>query len=579
MIERFIVIGNNAIQLPVRQPSSDRIQDSVDIQPTASNSRNPAETKALAMTQLLSAPEVSAMLSDGNEIAFIDVREIVPFGSGHPLLAANIPLSGMERSIGNLVPRRNTRVVLTDGGEGHAALAAERLERLGYTNLAILDGGAPAWEAASEALFPEIEVPAKGFGAFARINGEPNFISPPELDQALKSDEDWIVLDSRPNKEFRWGNIPGGINVPGADLVRSFHDLVPNPGTKVVVNCMSGTRGILGGLSLVAAGVPNEVRVLFHGTRGWLLDDLELEKNSDRAVSPISPEARRVAVDRARHIAENAGIERIDSAALKSWQDDSERTTYLFDVRTLEEFETGHIAGSRCAPEGRLPMSFERYFATLNARIVLIDDDTVRATVTALWMIQMGWGEIAVLVDGLQGGLLRKGPEPMPEMDFGDIAVPEITARQLETQQQRQPARIIDVGWSDAYQESHIPGAVWCSRLALPNFLETQTYDGATVLTSEDGTVAKLAASDLDSSLLNDLSILTGGNATWRDAGLELATGLEDMASPRDDHWLASSERPGDTRENVVSYLEWEITLFDDIERGGRVPYKNLIWN
>ena len=469
MIERFIVIGNNAIQLPVRQPSSDRIQDSVDIQPTASNSRNPAETKALAMTQLLSAPEVSAMLSDGNEIAFIDVREIVPFGSGHPLLAANIPLSGMERSIGNLVPRRNTRVVLTDGGEGHAALAAERLERLGYTNLAILDGGAPAWEAASEALFPEIEVPAKGFGAFARINGEPNFISPPELDQALKSDEDWIVLDSRPNKEFRWGNIPGGINVPGADLVRSFHDLVPNPGTKVVVNCMSGTRGILGGLSLVAAGVPNEVRVLFHGTRGWLLDDLELEKNSDRAVSPISPEARRVAVDRARHIAENAGIERIDSAALKSWQDDSERTTYLFDVRTLEEFETGHIAGSRCAPEGRLPMSFERYFATLNARIVLIDDDTVRATVTALWMIQMGWGEIAVLVDGLQGGLLRKGPEPMPEMDFGDIAVPEITARQLETQQQRQPARIIDVGWSDAYQESHIPGAVWCSRLALPN--------------------------------------------------------------------------------------------------------------
>ena len=579
MIERFIVIGNNAIQLPVRQPSSDRIQDSVDIQPTASNSRNPAETKALAMTQLLSAPEVSAMLSDGNEIAFIDVREIVPFGSGHPLLAANIPLSGMERSIGNLVPRRNTRVVLTDGGEGHAALAAERLERLGYTNLAILDGGAPAWEAASEALFPEIEVPAKGFGAFARINGEPNFISPPELDQALKSDEDWIVLDSRPNKEFRWGNIPGGINVPGADLVRSFHDLVPNPGTKVVVNCMSGTRGILGGLSLVAAGVPNEVRVLFHGTRGWLLDDLELEKNSDRAVGPISPEARRVAVDRARHIAENAGIERIDSAALKSWQDDSERTTYLFDVRTLEEFETGHIAGSRCAPEGRLPMSFERYFATLNARIVLIDDDTVRATVTALWMIQMGWGEIAVLVDGLQGGLLRKGPEPMPEMDFGDIAIPEITARQLETQQQRQPARIIDVGWSDAYQESHIPGAVWCSRLTLPNFLETQTYDGATVLTSEDGTVAKLAASDLDSSLLNDLSILTGGNATWRDAGLELATGLEDMASPRDDHWLASSERPGDTRENVVSYLEWEITLFDDIERGGRVPYKNLIWN
>lgn len=531
------------------------------------------------MTQLITAPDVSAMLSDGDEIAFIDVREIVPFGSGHPLLTANIPLSGMELSIGYLVPRADTRVVLTDGGEGHSALAAARLERLGYTNLAILEGGAPAWEAAGETLFPEIEVPAKGFGAFARINGSPNFISPPELDQALKSDEDWIVLDSRPNKEFRWGNIPDSINVPGADLVRSFGDLVPNPDTKVVVNCMSGTRGILGGLSLVAAGVPNEVRVLFHGTRGWLLDDLELEKNSDRSAGPVSPEALSVGIDRAKHIAENAGIQHIDKATLKSWQDDSKRTTYLFDVRTPEEFEAGHIAGSRCAPEGRLPMSFEQYFATLNARIVLIDDDTIRATVTALWMKQMGWGEIAVLVDGLKSGLLRKGPAPNPELDFSNLSVPEVAARQLETRQNRLPPRIIDVGQSDTYEESHIPGAIWCSRTALSDFLETHPHDEATVLTSGDGTAAKLAASDLAPALQERLFTLTGGNATWRDAGLEFETGSENMASPRDDHWLASSERPGDTRDNVVSYLEWEITLFDDIERGGPVPYQNLIWN
>jgi rhodanese-related sulfurtransferase len=58
-------------------------------------------------------------------------------------------------------------------------------------------------------------------------------------------------------------------------------------------------------------------------------------------------------------------------------------------VRTHPEFEAGHIPGSRCAPEGRLPMSPEQYFATLNARYVLIDDDTVRATVNALWLTKM----------------------------------------------------------------------------------------------------------------------------------------------------------------------------------------------
>ncbi len=512
------------------------------------------------------------MLADGGEIAFIDVREIVQFGSGHALLAANVPLSGMELTIGALVPRRDTRVVLMDGGEDQAALAAARLERLGYTDIAVMEGGAPAWQASGETLFPKIEVPAKGFGAFARINGKPNFISPRELEEALRSDEDWIVLDSRPNREFRWGNIPGSTNVPGAELVRSFDDLVPDPNTKVVVNCMSGTRGILGGLSLIAAGVPNEIRVLFHGTRGWLLDGYDLEKNADRAAAPASVAARKAGAERAARIAENAGITRIDRDTLAHWQSDTDRTTYLFDVRTQREFETGHLPGSRCAPEGRLPMSPEHYWATLNARYVLIDDDTVRATVTALWLKQLGWDQVAVLENGLDGATLETGPEPAPTIDDDGLSMPGVGVKDIE---KLGNIRIIDVGSSDAHEAGHIPGAVWCSRLALGNLLATEPHDGPTILTSEDGILAQLAASDLTGT--DGLSVLEGGNAAWRRAGRGLVSGIERLASSRNDHWLASSERPGDERQNVVDYLDWEITLFDDIERGGRVPYRNLI--
>jgi len=528
------------------------------------------------MPRLVSVPETIAMLDDGSEIAFIDVREIMPFGSGHALLAANVPLSSMELSIGQLVPRFDTRVVLMDGGEAHAATAAARLERLGYTDVSVLDGGAPAWEAAGEALFPEIEVPAKGFGAFARINGKPNFISPHELDAALRSDEDWVVLDSRPNREFRWGNIPGSTNVPGAELVRSFDDLVPDPNTKVVINCMSGTRGILGGLSLVAAGVPNEICVLFHGTRGWLLDGFDLEKNSDRSVVPASEASRQAGAERAATIAKNAGIARIDSDTLRGWQSQTDRTTYLFDVRTAREYEIGHLPGSRCAPEGRLPMSPEHYWATRKARFVLIDDDGVRATVTALWLKQMGWGDVTVLENGLGGAALEAGPEPAPTVDVGEITVPHIGSDAVA---KLSGARIIDVGTSDAHAAGHIPDAIWCSRAALGKLLTAEPHEGPTVLTSENGMQALLAASDLIESVPHDLSVLEGGNAAWQESGGEMATGVERLAAPRDDHWLASSERPGDERQNVVDYLDWEITLFDDIERGGRNPYKNLIWN
>lgn len=515
------------------------------------------------------------MLADGEEIAFLDAREIVPFGSGHALLAFNVPLSEMELTVGRLVPRQDTRVVLMDGGEGLAETAAARLEALGYTDVGVMEGGAPAWQAAGGALFPEIEVPAKGFGAFSRINGEPNFISPHELNDLLQSDEDCIVLDSRPNREYRWGNIPGSINVPGADLVRSFDDLVPDPNTKVVVNCMSGTRGILGGLSLVASGVPNEIRVLFHGTRGWLLDGYDLEKNSDRAAAPASEESRRAGIERAARIAEDAGVKTIDSATLGRWRTEPDRTTYLFDVRTPAEFEAGHIPGSHCAPEGRLPMSPEHYFATLNARIVLIDDDGIRATVTALWLMQMGWGEIAVLANGLDGETLATGREPGPALDFGGLQAPCIDVAALE---ELRNLRIIDVGTSDAHEAGHVPGAIWCSRVGLGELLRAEPHDGPTVLISEDGLRAKLAAQDLGDDLPDGVSVLEGGTAAWTAAGNAPATGIMRLASPRDDHWLTSSERPGDVRQNVIDYLEWEITLFDDISNGGPVPYRNLIW-
>ncbi len=533
------------------------------------------------MSRTIFAPEVAMMLADSQEIAFLDVREIVPFGTGHPLLVTHLPLSRLELTVPKLVPRCTTRIVLTDGGDGAAALAAERLECLGYVDIAILQGGAPAWAAAGLKLFPEIEVPTKGFGAFARHYGRPTFISPHELDRALRSDEDWIVLDSRPPTEYRKGNIPGSIDAPGADVVRCFDDLVPAPTTKVVVNCMSATRGILGGLSLVAVGVPNDVYVLHHGTRGWLLDGFELETNANRFPGPVSPQALDRARARVARMAEGAGLLRINAATLERWQGEAHRTTYVFDVRSQAEYTSGHLTGSCNAPEGSIVMSPDQYFATLKARIVLVDDDTVRATITALWLAQMGWGEVAVLMDGLHGGALETGLEPASPVDLRHVSVPMLSAMEVDACQQAHRVRIIDVGSSDRYIEGHIPGAVWCSRVALSQLHREAPYDGLSVLTSEDGILAQLAAGDLSASVSSQppaVSVLAGGNAAWRDAGLALARGAERLASPRDDHWLASSERPGDTRQNVLDYLAWEVALLDDIEQSGAVPYRNLMW-
>jgi len=516
------------------------------------------------------------MLEDGQEIAFLDVREVVPFGAGHPLLATNLPIGHIEGEIARLVPRLGTRVIVTDGGEGLSTVAARRLAEFGYGNVAVLAGGAPAWSAAGLGLFPEIEVPSKGFGDFVAHHARPNFITPRELQRALASGEDWVLIDSRPRREYQAGNIPGSIDAPAGQMLRCFDDLVPRPTTKVVVNCMSRTRGILGASSLVAAGVPNEVYALRNGTRGWLLEGMTLERGATRFATAPTPLARQRARDRARTLARRAGLQSIDGATLARWRGDATRTTYVFDVRDRDEYEAGHAAGARNAPEGALVMSPDHYIATQNARCVIVDDDTVRATITALWLLQMGRCTSYVLDDAtFEKSLTETGPEANSILGLDrDSGVPIIPTALAALIRQAGPL-IIDVGDSTAYVQSHVPGARWCLRSALASVASGPPL----VLTSEDGVMARLAARDLAELGRNGDLVLDGGTAAWREAGLPAESGPTHLLSPRDDLWLASSERPGDQRANVTAYLEWETSLLAAIERSGFVPFRNLLWD
>ena len=104
-------------------------------------------------------------------------------------------------------------------------------------------------------------------------------------------------------------------------------------------------------------------------------------------------------------------METIDTAILQTWRGEAgERTLYLFDVRNPEEYAAGHMPGSVSAPGGQLVQATDKFAATRNARIVLIDDNGVRATMTASWMIQMGCRDTVVLDGGLASGSLATGP-------------------------------------------------------------------------------------------------------------------------------------------------------------------------
>jgi rhodanese-related sulfurtransferase len=254
------------------------------------------------------------------------------------------------------------------------------------------------------------------------------------------------------------------------------------------------------------------------------------------------------------------------------------RTTYVFDVRDRDEYESGHLPGARNAPEGSLVMSPDHYLGTQNARCVLVDNDTVRATIAAVWLSQMGRCTPYVLDDAGLTALTERGPAPRQVLELDRASSATITPEALDELVRHAPPLIIDVGSSADYVLSHVPGARWCLRSALAKTLASMVASGSPlVLTSADGVMARLASNDLAELGFENVLVLAGGNAAWSLAGLTPAHGPTELLTPRDDLWLASSERPGDQRANVMAYLDWEASLLAAIQRGGSVPFRNRL--
>jgi rhodanese-related sulfurtransferase len=515
------------------------------------------------------AHSLKAMLFDGEELALIDLREELIFSQNHLLFARSVPLSRLELKFASLVPRRSTRIVLCDDGDGLVERAVEVLARSGYTNLFTLAGGVAGWAAARLELFAGVNVPSKAFGEFVEHDSGTPSIDAPELDRLIRGGTDMVVLDSRPFDEYQRVSIPTAVNVPGAELVLRIHDLAPSPDTLVVVNCAGRTRSIIGAQSLINAGVPNKVVALRNGTMGWSLAGLTCEQGKAKRAPDASGGGLAWAKSAAEAVAKRFGITRIDRAALERWRaEDGERTLYLFDVRDPREYETGHVSGALSAPGGQLVQATDQYVGTLGARIVLVDDAEVRAVMTASWLRQMGWKDVFVLAEA--GG--ETGRPPAPVLGAAPAAL-RIDSAALAELIARDDATVIDLSLSRDYRTAHIPGSYFAIRSRLVKALAAVPLRGTLVLTSEDGVLAALAASDAQALVANPVRWLDGGNAAWRAAGHSLTANDPRLADEAVDAWLKPYERPNDTTKAMSEYLSWEVDLLARIERDGSTNF------
>ncbi len=534
----------------------------------------------------VSGAELRERLVAGTEVALLDVREQGVHYQGHPFFACSLPLSQLELMVEDLVPRRTAPLVLLDDGDddaspGLAQRAAARLAELGYTDVAILQGGCAGWRAEGGELFSGVNVPSKAFGEFVEHHYDTPRVPPQEVRRLIDSGRKLVILDSRPYDEYHRMNIPGGVDAPGAELVFRVHDLAPDPDTLVVVNCAGRTRSIIGCQSLRNAGIPNKVVALKDGTMGWELAGFACERGATReAPMPTAAGAER-AREAAARVARRFDVPFATRAQVQAWQRDTDRTLYLLDVRTRQEFDARRIAGSRHAPGGQLVQATDEYVGVRGSRIVCVDPARVRSVMTASWLVQMGWRDVFVLEpegdDGFAGWTTETGPRQRVVPGLG--AWPVVTADALGSGPGSGAAQasrvVIDLSTSLRFRDRHIAGAWWAVRSRLGQARERIGPARQVVLTSEDGTLAQLAAAEAAVHWPDaTVRVLQGGNAAWLSAGLPVESGIERATTTLDDVWYKPYDHASDYEQHARAYLEWEVALVEQIGRDPTIRFR-----
>jgi hypothetical protein len=134
---------------------------------------------------------------------------------------------------------------------------------------------------------------------------------------------------------------------------------------------------------------------------------------------------------------------------------------------------------------------------------------------------------------------------------------------------------VIDLSTSLRFRARHVPGAWWAVRSRLGQARERLGEVRRLVLTSEDGSLAHLAAPQA-AALWPDarVEVLEGGNAAWFAAGMPSQDGIANATTTLDDVWYKPYDHASDYEKHARAYLDWEVALVEQIARDPTIRFR-----
>ena len=238
----------------------------------------------------------------------------------------------------------------------------------------------------------------------------------------------------------------------------------------------------------------------------------------------------------------------------------------------------GHRADSFHAWGVQLVQSIDKFVATRNARLVLVDNHQVRALMSAAWLVQAGWPETFVLSDPFRGAELESGDSAVPSTAAAPHGTQLVAPVELSKLLAEKQVTLFDFSDSLSFNNGHIPGAWFAIRSHLVESLATIPSGELLAATGNDPALTALAVADLARISGRPAYLLDGGNQAWQAAGLELETGLDNLAAETEDVfrmpflWGHFEDR-NEFEAAAQAYFEWELQLPEQIRRANEIEF------
>lgn len=506
--------------------------------------------------QSVDAKTLKQWLHGQTEVAVFDVREHGQYGESHLFLATSVPYSRLEYEVARLAPRKSVRLVVYDeNGDGVSVKAAQALIQQGYQDVYILSGGTQGWQDAGFNLFAGVNLPSKTFGELVEHQCHTPRVSAHDLMKMMVDQEDFIILDGRPQSEFKKMSIPGAQCCPNGELAYRIKSHFTNQDTKIIINCAGRTRSIIGAQTLINLGIKNPIYALENGTQGWYLNDYSLDhgKVSQYAEPKVDDEI----LLSSKTLMNKYDVPLISDEQFLLWKNDESRSLYLCDVRTVEEFSLNGLLGAQSTPGGQLIQATDQFVGVRNARIVLYDSDGVRAIIVASWLKQMGH-DVAVLREGINSKVSLPSIRIDHLLDKSTIKTEDLY--QID---QYESITILDIRGSMQYRKNHLPNSQWAIRPRLQELIRDAKE--TIVIISDDPALTYGALLELDKF---DLNILV---YELEDSGFpkELETISTQNLPPDEDcidFLFFVHDRHDGNKDAARRYLEWETGLIAQLD-------------